>query len=97
MRSLSSRFDREVFDPYLGLLKAEYRFHPRFEQAKKLWEQKLTKEELVNGPYLEKSQLYRDGDDVERLPLKEKTRETIRKKLGNRKLWKHQTDALRLV
>lgn len=97
MRSLSSRFDREVFDPYLGLLKAEYRFHPRFEQAKKLWEQKLTKEELVNGPYLEKSQLYRDGDDVERLPLNEKTRETIRKKLGNRKLWKHQTDALRLV
>lgn len=97
MRSLSSRFDHEVFGPYLDLLKTGCRFHPRFEQAKKLWEQKLTKEELVNGPYLEKSQLYRDGDDVERLPLDEKTRETIRKKLGDRTLWKHQTDALRLV
>lgn len=97
MRSLSSRFDHEVFSPYLSLLKAEYRFHTRFEHAKKIWERKLTEEELIHGPYLEKSQLYRDGDDVERLPLDEKTRETIRNKLGDRKLWKHQTDALRLV
>src|SRR5262249_342405 len=30
-------------------------------------------------------------------PLHEKTRETIRKRLGGRPLWKHQTDALRLI
>lgn len=97
MTSLSSRFDDDVFGPYQELLKAEYKFHPRFDHAKNLWEQKLTRDELVNGPYLERSQLYRDGDDVASLPLAEKTKATVRNKLGNRKLWKHQTDALKLA
>src|SRR6516162_10242035 len=96
MKSLTSRFDREVFEPYLELLKAQYRFHPRFEHAKQVWEQKLSKEELVGGPYLERSQIYEDGEPVEQLPLHHKTVATIRRKLSDRSLWKHQTDALRL-
>lgn len=97
MRSLSSRFEDDVFGPYQELLKAEYRFHPRFDHARKLWEEKLTREELVNGPYLERSQLYRGGDDVARLPLDKKTKATVRNKLGSRRLWKHQTHALKLT
>ncbi len=97
MKSLTSRFDRDVFTPYLDLLKAEYRFHPQFEHAKQIWQEKLTKEELVSGPYLERSQIYEAGEPVEQLPLDPKTVATIRRKLGNRSLWKHQTEALRLA
>lgn len=54
MDSLTARFQKEVFLPYLELLKSGYRFHRIFEQAKKAWEAKLTAEELIHGPYLEK-------------------------------------------
>jgi len=61
MDSLTARFQKEVFYPYLEILKAQYRFHPVFVEAKKAWEEKLTAQELVNGPYLEKSQIYQAG------------------------------------
>src|SRR5262249_37781222 len=96
MRSLTARFYDEVFIPYLGLLKAEYRFHPTFTYAKQIWEEKLTVPELVNGPYLEKTQSYA-SEPVDNLPLHPKTLATIRKKLGERDLYTHQAEALKLV
>lgn len=97
MDSLTTRFQKKVFLPYLDLLKAEYKFHPIFEHAKQIWEKKLTAEELVNGPYLEKAQIYAPGEPLDALPLHEKTIETINNRLNGRGLWKHQTDALRLL
>lgn len=97
MDSLTARFQKEVFSPYLDLLKAEYRFHPIFAHAKRIWEEKLTTEKLVNGPYLEKSQIYKQGEPLNTLPLHEKTIKTIYNRLNDRELWKHQTDALRLL
>jgi ATP-dependent helicase YprA (DUF1998 family) len=96
--SLTGRFQKEVFLPYLEMLKAEYRFHhPTFDHAKKMWEEKLTEQELINGPYLEKSQIYEAGEPLEALGLNEATIATINKRLGGRSLWKHQTDALKLL
>ncbi len=97
MKSLSTRFNEEVFSPYLDLLKAEYRFHPNFSHAKQIWEESLTMKELVNGPYLEKSQIYAPGDTMDALPLLAKAKDTIDKRIGGRGLYKHQTDALRLI
>ena len=97
MDSLTARFHKDVFLPYLELMKAKYRFHRAFEHAKKIWEERLSAKELVNGPYLEKSQVYKEGADLNELSLHEKTRATIRKRLGDRPLWKHQTEAIQLV
>src|SRR4051794_27310225 len=97
MKSLSTRFNEEVFSPYLDLLKAEYRFHRSFAHARTVWEESLTMKELVNGPYLEKSQMYAPGDALDMLPLLAKTKDTINKRLGGRGLYRHQTDALRLI
>jgi hypothetical protein len=97
MDSLTARFHKEVFLPYVELLKAKYRFHRAFGHAKCIWEERLTAKELVNGPYLEKSQVYKEGAALDELPLHEMTKATIRKRLGERTLWKHQTDALQLV
>jgi hypothetical protein len=97
MDSLTARFHRDVFLPYVELLKAKYRFHQAFGHAKGTWEERLTAKELVNGPYLEKSQVYREGAALDELPLHEEAKGTIRKRLGERNLWKHQTDALQLV
>jgi ATP-dependent helicase YprA (DUF1998 family) len=97
MDSLTARFHKEVFLPYVDLMKAKYRFHRAFGHAKTVWEERLTAKELVNGPYLEKSQVYKEGAALDQLSLHEKTKATIRKRLGDRALWKHQTDALQLV
>ncbi len=97
MDSLTARFNTEVFDRYLDLLKAQYRFHPQFAHAKHMWEEKLTMEELVKGPYLEKAQMYAPGEPLDKLSLHEKTRATIQKRLGGRSLYRHQTDALTLL
>lgn len=97
MDSLTARFRKEVFQPYLELLKAEYRFHPAFDHARKMWEEKLTIDELINGPYLEKSQIYQEGEPLYSFPLDNKTKATIRKRLDGCDLWKHQTEALRLI
>ena len=97
MNSLTKRFKTDVFDPYLDLLKAQYRFHPQFAHAKQIWEEQLSMEKLVRGPYLEKAQMYAPGESLETLSLHEKTRTAIRKRLGKRHLYKHQTDALELL
>lgn len=97
MESLTNRFEKEVFDPYVELLKAQYRIHPLFTHAKRMWEEKLIYNELVNGPYLEKSQSYKAGEPLSSLHLQETTIATINKKLGNRDLWQHQTKAINLL
>ena len=97
MESLTTRFHKEVFLPYLELLKAQYRIHPAFDHAKQTWEAKLSAQELVKGPYLEKAQNYGPGALLESLSLHPKTIETIRQRLSGHGLWKHQTDALRLL
>ncbi len=97
MDSLTARFKTEVFGRYLDLLKAQYRFHPRFSHAKRMWEAWLTMRELVRGPYLEKAQMYAQGESLDALTLHEKTRTTIHKRLGGRSLYRHQTDALKLL
>jgi len=97
MESLNTRFEKEVFTPYRDLLKAEYRIHEQFKHAKRIWEEKLTMKELVNGPYLEKSQMYAPGESLDQLQLHENTKATISKRLGGRSLYKHQTDALKLI
>lgn len=97
MNSLTSRFHSEVFHSYLELLKAQYRFHSRFAHAKGKWEEQLTFGQLVNGPYLEKSQVYAAGATLESLPLHPSTVETIRRRLGGRGLYRHQTEAIGMV
>ncbi len=97
MDSLTARFNTEVFGPYLALLKAQYRFHSQFSHAKQMWEQRLTMEELIRGPYLEKAQIYAEGEPLDKISLHEKTRATIKTRLGGRSLYRHQTDALKLL
>lgn len=97
MNSLTKRFKTDVFEPYLDLLKAQYRFHPRFSHAKQIWEEQLTMEKLVQGPYLEKTQMYQPGEPLDALPMHEETKTTVHKRLGKRSLYKHQTDALKLL
>src|SRR5712692_2004951 len=97
MESLAARFDNEVFRPYLELLQAEYRIHPSFEHAQRIWNQSLTAQELVNGPYLERSQIYEPGDALDSLGLHPATVATLRSRLGGRPLYKHQADALKLL
>lgn len=95
MESLTARFHNEVFLPYLELLKAQYRIHPTFQHARQIWDAKLTEQELVNGPYLEKAQIYAPGEPLDSLPLHASTVQTIRSFRPS--LWKHQTDALKLL
>ena len=97
MDSLTARFNQEVFSPYLDLLKTQYRFHPQFVHARQMWEERLTMEELVRGPYLEKAQIYSPGESLDKLSLHEKTRAAIQARLGGRSLYRHQTDALKLL
>ena len=98
MEPLTSRFTNEVFKPYLGLLKSNYRFHRKFDHARQSWEDKLTEKELVRGPFLEKSQSYKKGKPMENLRLHPQTVETIQSRLGKEgSLYQHQTEALGLV
>ncbi len=97
MDTLTKRFEREVFEPYVELLKASYRFHPTFSHARSEWEAKLGTAELLNGPYLERAQGYKSGDPLDLLPMDERTKVTVRKRLNGRALYSHQTSALRIV
>lgn len=97
MKSLGERFETEVFNPYCELLKAEYRFNDKFAHAKQVWSEKLTMNELVNGAFLEKSQIYAAGESVDTLPLQAETRGTINRKLSGRNLYRHQTDAIKQI
>src|SRR5262249_1588357 len=97
MESLPKRFRKDVFEPYLDLLRAEFRIHPTFGFIREMWERDLSMGELVNGPFLERAQLYAPGEDVAGLDLHPDTLRAIQNKLEGRPLYKHQTDALRLV
>ena len=98
MEPLTIRFTNEVFKPYLGLLKSNYRFHRKFEHARRSWEDKLTEKGLVRGPFLEKSQSYKKGEPLENLGLHHQTSATIQSRLGKEgKLYQHQTESLGLV
>ena len=97
MDSLTKRFSAEVFAPYIELLRAKYRFHPKFAHAKMTWEQKLDEKELINGPFLEKAQVYRTGASLDDLSLDQKTRATVSKRLSGRPLWAHQSKAIELL
>src|SRR6516162_3069301 len=97
MESLPRRFRKEVFEPYLDLLRAEFRIHPAFGFIREIWQRDLSMRELVNGPFLERAQLYAGGEDVTALGLHPDTLRAIEAKLQGRALYKHQTDALRLV
>jgi hypothetical protein len=97
VKFLGKRFEEEVFNPYCDLLKAEYRFNERFSHAKQVWSEKLTMSELVNGAFLEKSQIYAEGESVKTLPLQDETRNSINKKLKGRNLYRHQTDAIKQI
>jgi ATP-dependent helicase YprA (DUF1998 family) len=97
VKSLGERFETEVFNPYCELLKADYRFNERFAHAKQIWSEKLTMAELVNGAFLEKSQIYAAGESVDILPLQAETRRTINEKLNGRNLYRHQTDAIKQI
>jgi hypothetical protein len=97
MESLPTRFRKEVFEPYLDLLRAEFRIHPVFHFVGEIWERDLSMQQLVNGPFLERAQLYAPGDDIDTLGLHPDTQRAIAKKLKGRRLYKHQTDALRLA
>ena len=97
MDSLPARFQKEVFAPYLELLKAQFRIHPEFSYVREVWERELSMERLANGPFLERAQLYAPGDDPRTLGLHPDAVRAIEEKLQGRGLYKHQTDALRLV
>ena len=97
MEPLTTRFTNEVFTPYLGLLKSNYRFHRVFGHARQSWEGKLTARELVHGPFLEKSQTYAPGEPIEKIALHERTVKTVIAHLAGRGLYEHQTTAIRLI
>jgi ATP-dependent helicase YprA (DUF1998 family) len=97
MEPLTKRFDGEVFQPYLELLKSGYRFHRAFDHARHCWSQGLTHSELVNGPFLERALTYAPGEALDVLGLHDRTVATIRQRIGGRSLYCHQTSALRLV
>src|SRR4029453_12870445 len=97
MDSLPARFRKEVFDPYLDLLRAEFRIHRNFNFIREIWERELSMEQLSNGPFLERAQLYMVGDKPELLGLHPDALHAIETKLQGRSLYKHQSDALRLI
>ena len=97
MDSLASRFKRDVLDLYVGLVQARYRFHPSFAHAEIQWRDQLSPGAMVNGPYLERSQVYKQGECLTDLPLDERTQKTIDERLSGRPLWSHQSRAVRAI
>jgi len=97
MDSLINRFRKDVLDRYVELVQAKYRFHPNFQHVEALWKTQLSQESLVNGPYLERSQNYKQGEGLAELPLNDFTRQTVGRLLSNRPLWSHQCTAIRAV
>jgi ATP-dependent helicase YprA (DUF1998 family) len=96
-RSLVERFGAEVFEPYVDLLRSEYRFHDRFAQAQAAWEQQLTFESLARGPYLEGAHLYADGEPLETLGLAPASLAAVAAKMGGRTPYQHQSQAIRML
>ena len=69
MDSLATRFEKDVFATYTDLLKAQFRIHPTFSFVREIWDRDLSMERLANGPFLERAQLYAQGEDVHSLGL----------------------------
>ena len=97
MDSLPTRFQKEVFAPYLQLLKAQFRIHPTFSFVREAWERELSMDRLINGPFLERAQSYATGDDPRSFGLHPEAMRAAEVRIQGRALWRHQTDALRLA
>ena len=52
---------------------------------------------LVNGPFLEAAANYEFGEPLENLPLSPATRKTVNLVMGGRRLYQHQSHALKLL
>jgi len=98
MDALIQRFENEVTRGYTDLLRAQYRIHPRFDGIRRQWETLLTDaKRLVNGPFLEAAANYEFGEPLENLPLAPATRKTVDAVMGGRRLYHHQSHALKLL
>lgn len=98
MEPLIKRFQDEVVGGYVELLRSQYRIHPQFDGIRKQWNEWLeSPKQLVNGPYLEAASNYALGDPLETLSLNAATKETVNRAMHGRCLYKHQSDALRLL
>ena len=95
--SLVERFGAEVFGPYVELLRSEYRFHDRYAQAQAAWENQLTFDALARGPYLEGASLYADGQPLADLGLAPSSLTAVADKMGDRTLYHHQSQAIRML
>ena len=98
MDSLTTRFDREVVANFTALLRSQYQVHPRFDGIRQQWEDFLQNPaQLINGPFLEAASSFAPGEPLDVLPLAEAARQTISSVMGGRPLYKHQSDALKLI
>jgi ATP-dependent helicase YprA (DUF1998 family) len=98
MDALIQRFENEVIRGYTEMLRAQYRIHPRFEGIRRQWEAWLSDaKRLVNGPFLEAAANYEYGEALENLPLASATRQTVASVMGGRRLYFHQSQALKLL
>ena len=98
MDALIQSFENDVTRGYTALLRAQYRVHPRFDGIRRQWEALLSDaKRLVNGPYLEAAANYAFGEPLENLTLDPATRKTVDSVMGGRRLYRHQSDALKLL
>jgi ATP-dependent helicase YprA (DUF1998 family) len=98
MDALIQRFENEVTRGYTEMLRAQYRIHPRFDGIRRQWEALLSDaKRLVNGPFLEAAANYEVGEPLENLPLNPATRQTVASVMGGRRLYFHQSQALKLL
>jgi len=95
--SLVERFERDVFGPYIDLLRSEYRFNDRFASAEAAWAEQLTFNALVRGPYIEAAHLYADGDPLESLGLAPRALAAVAAKMAGRTLYQHQSQAIKML
>ena len=95
--SLVERFERDVFGPYIDLLRSEYRFNDRFVPAEAAWAEQLTFNALVRGPYIEGAHLYADGDPLESLGLAPRALAAVAAKMAGRTLYQHQSQAITML
>lgn len=98
MDALIQRFENEVTRGYTEMLRAQYRIHPRFDGIRRQWEALLSDaKRLVNGPFLEAAANYEFGEPLGNLPLASTTRQTVASVMGGRRLYFHQSQALKLL
>jgi ATP-dependent helicase YprA (DUF1998 family) len=95
--SLVERFETDVFGPYIDLLRSDYRFHDRFALAQRAWEEQLTFDALVRGPYVEGAYLYASGRPLGELALAPQTLRSVTAKMGSRVPYQHQSQAIEML